>query len=184
MKRQAPDQLEVWKNVAKGMRWITRFDVQGRESDAKIMAGRTFTLTPFERQINQEKAASPELDFFRNGTFVLVRGASGEDGTNEEEIQSPASLTNDEIEELVQRALADPDDLDQILGELTSAVALDRILEFMVAYDAPTELIDKTREKFHQADGGTVPVRRRAVGLEDTVQTEAPRPEGERIATS
>lgn len=167
----APKELEVWKNVTKGMRWYTRFDARGLESDARVLGGRTFTLTPFERQINQEKAASGELDLFRNGTFLLVRGA---ESTNEEEIRSPASLSNDEIEEIVQRVMAEPDELDEILEGMTSAVVLDRLVEFMVGYGVEEDLIEKTRDAFHRVDGSRKPVRRRAVG--GPVET-APEPE-------
>lgn len=169
MEPMAPKELEVWKNVAKGMRWYTRFNAQGLESDHRVMGGRTFTLTPFERQINQEKAATPELDHFRNGTFVLVRAS---EGTNQDEILSPSSKSASELEEMVQRVLAEPEEIDLILKELTSPVSIDRLLEFLVAYDAPQEAIDKTRDAFHKADGGTVAVRRRVVGGTDTVETQ------------
>lgn len=170
MQNQAPKELEVWKNVAKGMRWYTRFNAQGLEADHRVLGGRTFTITPFERQINQEKAANAELDHFRNGTFVLVRAS---EGTNKDEILSPAAKSASELEEMAQRILADPEDLEKILEELSSPVSIDRLLEFLVAYAAPQGIVDKVKEAFHAADGGTVPVRRRTVGGTDTVETSA-----------
>ena len=165
---QAPQKVEVWKNVAKGMRWYTKFDVAGRETDGKVLGGRTFTLTPFERQINQEKAATPELDLFRNGTFVLVRGATE---TNEDEIRSPSSLSQNELEGLVLEILADPEQFDPILAEMSSPITIDRFKEFAIAHGLPTEMVDKIQAKFDQADGSVVATRRRIVGGAEVLET-------------
>lgn len=165
---EAPKVVEVWKNVAKGMRWYTRFDVAGRETDGKVNGGRTFTLTPFERQINQEKAANSDLDLFRNGTFVLIR--PGEE-TNEEEIRSSSALTQAEVESLVLQVMAEPDQLQTILDEIgESPVTLDRFKEFGIAHGLPQEQLDVISAAFEEADGSVVAVRRRVVG--DTQVTE------------
>ncbi len=165
---QAPKQVEVWKNMSKGMRWYTRFDIAGRETDGKVMGGRTFTLTPFERQINQEKAATPELDLFRNGTFLLVREA---DDTVKEEIRSSDSMTQNEIESKVLEVMADPDQLDVVLAEMKSPVTLDRFHEFAIAHGLEGSMVEKIEAAFHEADGGTVPVRRRVVGQGEVLET-------------
>ncbi len=177
---QAPDKVEVWKNVAKGMRWYTRFDIAGRETDGKVNGGRTFTLTPFERQINQEKAATSDLDLFRNGNFVLVRKASD---TNEEEIRSSSSLTQTEIEALVLEVMAEPEQLDGVLAEIgPSAITLDRFKEFAVAHGLPSELVEKIELAFQKADGSVVAVRRRVVGQKEVLETEGSHEEGDRRA--
>jgi hypothetical protein len=169
---QAPKMVEVWKNVAKGMRWYTRFDIAGRETDGKVMGGRTFTLTPFERQINQEKAATADLDLFRNGTFVLVREAAE---TQLEEIRSSSSLTQSEIESLVLEIMAEPEQLDSVLAEIAdSPTTLDRFKEFAIAHGLDQPLVEKIEAAFHEADGSTVAVRRRVVGQTEVLETAAP----------
>lgn len=155
---KAPGTVEVWRNVAKGMRWYTRFDPAGRETSGKVMGGKTFTVTPFERQLNQEKAATSELDAFRNGTFVLVRAA---EETIKDEIESPDSLSKNEIESIVHQLLAAPGDLPSILEDISSATTLDRLKEYMIAYGLD---VTKVEEKYYEVTGETAPVRRRIIG--------------------
>jgi hypothetical protein len=175
---QAPENIEVWKNVTKGMRWFTRFDVTGREADGRVQGGRTFTLTPFERQINQEKAATKELDLFRNGTFVMVRGA---EGTIEAEVRSPNSLTQNDLSDLAIQVLAEPGDFEDILSGMEGSVpTLDRFKEFLIAHSAPSEVTERVQKAINQANAGDnralkePVVRRRIVGSDEIVETAPP----------
>lgn len=156
----SPKNVEVWKNTANGTRWYTAFDVQGREISKLVNGGRTFTLTTFERQINQEKAALPELDLFRNGTFSIVKKS---EDTRDEEISSKDSRTDQELMEMAMDMIADPKTAGEKLAELSSPQTIHRLLEQLVVEDAPATLIEKTKAAFHEADGGTVAVRRRIV---------------------
>ena len=172
---QAPQNIEVWKNVTKGMRWFTRFNVQGAETDGRVQGGRTFTLTPFERQVNQEKAATNELDLFRNGTFILVRGAND---TVKEEIASPNSLTQSDLSDLAVQVLAEPQDLDGILLEIgASHSTLDRFKEFLIAHEAPTSAIEKVDTALYKAESQgdralkQPVVRRKIIGASEVVET-------------
>lgn len=175
---QAPQTIEVWKNVTKGMRWFTRFNVQGAETDGRVQGGRTFTLTPFERQVNQEKAATNELDLFRNGTFILVRGAKD---TVDEEISSPSSLTQSELSDLAVQVLAEPDDLDGILAQIGKSIpTLDRFKEFLIAHEAPATAIEKVEAALYESESQgdralkQPVVRRRIVGGESVETAPAP----------
>lgn len=158
-----PETVEVWKNSANGPRWFTKFDVQGRESDKVIPGGRTFSLTTFERQVTQEKAASADLDLFRNGTFILVKPAND---TNEQEFESTQSVTDSQLTELALEIKAEPDKLEQVLEGFTSPITIYRFMEQLVAEDAPDRVIKKVKEAFEVADGGTVATRRRVIGAE------------------
>lgn len=175
---QAPQNIEVWKNVTKGMRWFTRFNMQGVETDGRVQGGRTFTLTPFERQVNQEKAANNELDLFRNGTFIMVRGAND---TIEEEIRSSSSLTQSELSDLAVQVLAEPDDLEGILADIGPSIpTLDRFKEFLIAHEAPAGAIEKVEKAFYEAENTgdralkQPVVRRRVVGASEVVETGPP----------
>lgn len=95
---QAQSTLELWKNTALGQRWIICFDLQGRETTRVVQPESTFTLSTFERQINQERAALPEMDLFRDGTFVLMKESNE---TNPDEVKSPSAMTDAEIEQFV-----------------------------------------------------------------------------------
>lgn len=155
-----PQNVEIWKNTANGPRWYTVFDTQGREVAKTVQGGRTFTVTVFERRVNQDKVALPELDAFRNGTFILVRESSE---TDEREVESPNAKTDSELEQIVNETLADPSYIDGVLQEVSSTATLHRLLEFLVADDAPSSAIDKVRAAFHAADGGVTAVKRRMV---------------------
>ena len=135
--------LEVWRNVAAGMRWYLAFDVQGREVTKLAQPSRTFSLTTMERQINQERAANGDLDLFRNGDFVLVK-ASGD--TNDEEIRSTDAFTDEEVTRLAYEILADPANVERV-NEINSPTTLQRILEELIVLDAPTSVVGTVQTK-------------------------------------
>jgi hypothetical protein len=122
-------QQETWRNTSLGIKWYKCFDVQGRETTKVVKGGGVFTLTTRERQMNQE-AAIPELDLFRNGTFVLKRAA---DDTDPDEIASPNSLTDAQIEEIYNQVTHGEENLVQYLASIESSVTLQRMLEIFVA---------------------------------------------------
>ena len=143
--------VEVWKNTAAGMRWITVLDRQGREVGKTVQGGRTFTISTFDRQVNQDAAAEPDLDLFRNGTFVLVKESSE---TNRDEIESSESLTDAELSTMVHEILAKNMTADEAIRKISSPVTLGRVLEWLIVEDAPKSAIDAVREKKNQVEPG------------------------------
>lgn len=154
--------IEVWKNTASGMRWVTVFDRQGRETNKIVQSGRTFTLTTLERQINQDKVATPEYDTFRNGTFVLIKPS---DETDMDEIKSPNSFTETEMLELVHDAMAGSKRLDKVLEQVTSLATLDRLMASLLIVDAPPELTNMVKDRISELNPQKV-VRKRRVKAE------------------
>lgn len=138
------DKIEVWKNQAAGMRWYKVLDRQGYEVGKTVHGYRTFTLTPFDRQINQDKAASPEQDLFRNGSFVLIKKAAD---TQMDEIESPDSFTDAELTTLIHEVLAKDKTIEEAIFNVESAVTLGRLMEELVIEDAPKSFIDAVRAK-------------------------------------
>ncbi len=149
----APKNVEVWRNTANGPRWYVTYDVHGRESSKVVPPNRTFTLTVFERQINQEKAASPELDLFRNGTFLLQKPS---EETSEHEITSPNALTDQELEELALNLTQGHDEVESVLERITTPNTLHRLMEQLVAEGADEEILAPVREKYHETEGSVV----------------------------
>jgi hypothetical protein len=146
---QAPPNVEVWRNAANGPRWYIVYDVHGRESSKVVGSGRTFSLTVFERQVNQEKAATPDLDLFRNGGFILEKAA---EDTVETEFASPNARTDAELEELALDLMGGHQEIDKVLRDLTSATTLNRLMEQLVAEGADSSLVEKVREAYHKVD--------------------------------
>lgn len=153
------DKIEVWKNSAAGMRWYKILDRQGFEHGKTVQGGRTFTLTAFDRQINQDLAATPEQDLFRNGNFVLIKKAND---TQMDEIESPDSFTDAELTTLVHEILAKDKTIEVAIHFVESPVTLGRLMEELVIEDAPQSAIDAVRAK-KESKEATVPVQREFV---------------------
>jgi hypothetical protein len=136
---------EVWKNVSPGLRYYITLDPIGNQTSMTVQAGRTFTITPLERQMNQQAAYDPKADLFRNGTFVMIKPT---DDTNEDEVESPDSLSDGEIEEAVHQALAgETVPIELMLERVTSVTTAQRILEELVLQDAKQSLVEQAKLK-------------------------------------
>ena len=159
------ESVEVWKNSAAGMRWIKVLDRQGREIGKTIQGGRTFTISTFDRQVNQDAAAESDLDLFRNGTFVLVKASTE---TNEDEIESSDSLTDAELATMVHEILAKSLTAEQAIFKITSPVTLGRLLEALVVEDASKSAIDTVKAKKQSIEPGAA--------VEREVVVPAPKP--------
>jgi len=163
------EKVEVWKNSAAGMRWCQTLDARGLEKAKLVQAGRVFTITPFDRQLNQDMAASPKQDLFRNGTFVLVKAAKNTEMT---EIESPDSLTDSEVQGLVHDILAKTLTAEQVVRDITSPIALNRIYtQLVLEEDAPKHALEVVKAKKAKMEGGT------QVATERVVVADAPEPE-------
>jgi hypothetical protein len=134
---------ELWKNVSPGLRYYLRLDPIGNQTHGVVQAGKTFTISDVERQLNQEIAHDPKADLFRNGTFVLVKPTKN---TIEDEVESVNSLSDHEIETAVSEMLGDDEvPLDLMMETVTSAVTAERILEELVIQDAPQSWVDRAK---------------------------------------
>ena len=152
------DSVEVWKNTAAGMRWYQETDRMGRQTGKIVKGNRTFTISPFDRQVNQDSVASAEQDHFRNGTYVLVKAAAD---TDLAEIESPDSKTDSEILSIVYELMAGNISIDKALYGVKSPIALGRIYERAVIEDASKSVVDELKRR---RDAATkTEVRERAV---------------------
>ena len=166
---EARETLEIWKNTTHGMRWCKFHDRSGHENTRIVNSKRTFSITPLDRQLNQDIAATPEQDLFRNGTFELVKEA---EDTNMDEIQSPDALTENEVIALSVETLAYPDRVDFFLKDIKSPVALNRVLDQYVADDVSKEAIDYVKMKIAKFDPSV-----RVAAVREPVTTVEPEPE-------
>mgnify|MGYP001544259334 CR=1 FL=1 len=90
------DPVETWQNVTKGLVVIKKFSHQGGVRGELIQAGRKFAITSAERRLNQEIAASDELDIFSNG---IVQPVNIPENVQERDeiVSSPNHLSEDEL---------------------------------------------------------------------------------------
>ena len=176
------ESAEVWKNTAAGMRWIKVLDRQNREVGKTIAGGRTFTISTFDRQSNQDMAAEPELDLFRNGTFVLVRQA---EETQMDEVTSSDSMTDAELAGLVHEIMGKNVTIEQAIHKISSPVTLGRLMEALVIEDAPSSAVKAVKAKRNKVEPGVAVVEREVILPEEDYTPPmadaepAPRPEPE-----
>lgn len=167
--------VEVWKNTAAGARWVKGSDRTGREISKVVPGGKTFTLSTFERQLNQDSVVDATRDMFRNGTFLLVRSS---DETIESEILSPNALTDSEIERVVYEVLAGTLDMADAIADVDSTVTLHRIWEAAVLEELPAKDVKAVKRKLDSYKKASVPEREIVSGRE-VVVTVPDVPEGE-----
>lgn len=160
--------VEIWYNTSAGTCWYKCFDLQGRETTKTVKGGRTFTLTTFERRINQEAASDPAVDLFRNGTFVLKRPS---DDTDRAEIQTPDAITDEEIENIVREVMYGDLSIQDVIANISAPLTLNRILLQLVAEDAKSSIIKAVQAKYDALNPGK-PVEHEIVTVPDKPKDE------------
>jgi hypothetical protein len=136
---------EIWKNVAAGPRHYLCLNAIGEQTTKVVQPNRTFTVSVTERRLNQEAVYDPKADPFRDGTFLMVRDT---ENTESDEIDSPNSVTDDEIEKAVREALGgDPVPVEMMLERIDSINTANRIYEELVAEDASHNLVEMAKAK-------------------------------------
>lgn len=146
-------EVEVWQNVSLGKKWYMCFDVRGQVTTKVVRPGKTFTLTPLERQMNQESASNPAQSLFLNGTFVLRQGTKA---TDPAEFESLEAMTDKQLDELVRDVVLGHNDITELVGKLHSEVTLSRLHERLVVEDARKSVIDMVKKRLDFVHGGDV----------------------------
>lgn len=165
----AKERPEVWKNNANGPRWYIYLDPTGREETKIVPPRRTFTIMPFERQINQARAYSPEADLFRDGTFTIVTPSAE---TNPEEFESVNARTEEEIAVMAKEIVAEPAKAKKILASLSAPTPVMRLYEELVLEDAPNSVIQAAKKRMNDFEA-VVPLEREIVATAPDVDRAA-----------
>lgn len=136
---------ELWKNEAAGMRWVTVFDPVGNPKSQIVHPGKTFLVSPLERQVNQDAVHAKGADLFTNGTFTLVRAT---EETVADEIESVNSLSDDEIEAAIAKVKqGDTSALDLMIEVTYSHITASRIYEALVVADVAQSWVSMAKTK-------------------------------------
>lgn len=117
--------VETWRNETEGLITINRVGEYGRPIVDLIDAGRTFTVTPQERRMNQNACYSRELDIFVNGALRPIDLLDGEPDT-ELLRKNPNTFTDDELKRIFA---LDGIHFVERIGEISNAGAIARILD-------------------------------------------------------
>jgi hypothetical protein len=118
---------ETWQNSGAGQVWINLFDPvnNGKLKHTPVRSGGKILLTTEERQLNQDRASSGDLDVFMNGTLIPVRLVDTADDY-EEIASNPNLLSEDDMREIFK--LKAPT-FKKRLSEITNSIAVSRMLE-------------------------------------------------------
>ena len=178
--------VEVWKSTARGMRWVQVLNNLGNPVGRVVQPNKTFSITTRDRKLNQDMAASPKQDLFRNGTFLIVTPGPE---TDEQEFASPEAMTDAEITSLVQEIKAEHIQVGPALHRITSVDTTQRIYEAMVVENAGEADVKYVKDRLAELKGGP-PVRRAAaapsdtnVRVPDTSKFDGSKDEGESVAS-
>jgi len=116
---------ETWSNIGKGDVFILTYDHKGALRSVPIRAGQSLTISVEERQLNQDRAASSDMDIFSNGRLAPMRLVDSADDY-EEIASNPNHLTEaDMLEILKSKGKA----FSQRLDEISNVIALERMHE-------------------------------------------------------
>lgn len=138
---------EVWMNATRGRVQVRKHDARGRLGAELIGAGRRVAISTEDRVINQEMAASEELDIFLNGALQPVRLLDDADETTQ--IASPNHLTEDEMRSLFK---AKWQVFDARVRDLSNAATLHRMLELAEEIDATVRQVKVLEERLGEVN--------------------------------
>lgn len=117
--------VETWKSGVPGIVAINRLGEYGRVRVELIKGGRTFTITPGERRMNQNQCADTAMDVFTNGTLQPVDLLDDEPDTPALR-QNPNIVTDQDIERVFRLK---GEMFAERLEQITNPAALERLAE-------------------------------------------------------
>jgi len=116
---------ETWSNIGKGDVFILTYDHKGALRSVPIRAGQSLTISVEERQLNQDRAASADMDIFSNGRLAPMRLVDSADDY-EEIASNPNHLTETDMIDILKTK---GKTFSQRLDDITNVIALERMHE-------------------------------------------------------
>lgn len=148
-----PDELETWKNPTEGRVWINRLDRFGELVKVEVInSGKTFHISPGERRLNQEMAATSDQDVFSNGTLSPMRLLEG-DADAAAFAANPNLMTEDDMRVLFKPARTEAakvvagDAFIDRLASIKNIATLDRLLALAREEDAPLSRVEAITQR-------------------------------------
>lgn len=129
------EELETWQSNIKGRVVVSRRGEYGVERDEMVPGGKKLHITPSDRRMNQERAATPELDVFSNGMLVPIQigEAASEFASN------PNLLTEDDIREIVK---GHPKTFEKRLSEIKNLSIVEKMLDIAKEEDCTVKRVE------------------------------------------
>lgn len=95
-----PEDTERWKNQTRSTAFVFKYDRYRNIISEAVDPGREVVVTKEEREINQERAVSKDLDIFSNGILTPLKLVDPDD--QREFAENPALLSNSELEDILK----------------------------------------------------------------------------------
>ena len=136
------EEKEVWKSGVPGIVGIIKFNRHGEAVRERVRPGQVVQLTKEEREFNQEKASSPDLDVFKNGMLVPVKLF---DTTAQAELaENPNLMAESDMEALFK---ANWKVFDAKVSAITNEIALNRLLAIAESQDATVRQVNTIQDR-------------------------------------
>lgn len=160
---------ETWKNATRGNVGVLKFDVKGNEVGTVIRAGKTVTVTPEERRLNQDLARSKKTDLFSNGTLEPIRLIDDPEFVESSEYKeiedNPNFISETEMRQIF--AAKRIDTFRNRLAEIENVNVLSRIREMADAEDAKMSQIQAIEDRLAELRPVNVVEIQTVGGIED-----------------
>lgn len=151
----ASSEYETWRSSIPGTIVVKKYDRRGDVVEEVILGNRSFQITPDERLFNQDLAASPEQDPFRNGMMQPVRLL---DGTEDKaEIASNPNLLSESDMELLFKAHFKT--FESRIKQITNLTTLNRLREVATDVDATLKQVAVIDNRLKDTQSVTVNTR-------------------------
>lgn len=138
-------QKETWQNVTRGTAAVIKLDMRGMEYGEVVRAGGKVSLSPEERRLNQDRAATEKQDLFSNGMLSPVRLVDGSED-NTDIAANPNFMSESDISDLfgltlpaLRAKLADIESYALVLRIRETAELVDARKSQVAAVDARLE---------------------------------------------
>jgi len=166
---------ETWQSAVKGKIFVRRFDRKGDLVSEMVGPSRTLHITPEERRLNSERAASEAQDVFSNGMLVPVALIDG--GEDVEAIRdNPNHMTETAIRELFVNRRAYKQ-FDEAVESISNPITLSRMLEIARDEDATLRQVDKIQNRLSEVSGAPTTTEVEVISApsgRDVLRTKAP----------
>jgi hypothetical protein len=136
-------ELEVWENASHSQLYIQKYDSRGNIVHEAIQGRRRVSISSDERRLNQDLAATPEQDFFANGTLVPVKLIESEADTAE--LKGNANAMNDEDMKAVFKLALRP--FGEKVDAISNPIVIRRLLEVASDVDASIKQVEKLQAR-------------------------------------
>jgi hypothetical protein len=138
--------VEMWENHSNGKVWVWKIDQRtGGMRDEIVASGMKFSIKNDDRVMNQEMAASEEMDIFKNGTLMPVRLIDQEEA--KELASNPNFISESEMRDLFTGHWKT---FETKVASITNAGVLERMLAISGEVDAKVRQVEVLKARLHE----------------------------------